>query len=704
MPGTRCVVDYSSTPIAGGQPGQPGAQRTDPIPTANDGISTVPTIGHADWKTIFGYSSSTHVAMLLHEAEDNYLNMSISDAVDQLAWLKSLLDASSIQAPDDKSFAASRSRTYTLLRQLQLGLGYYGEYGNYVPLLSVDYFKTLLDSLTQYGSTIEAAFDSYSARATSAAAQMLALTSARQATDQNINKLKLHINDLIAQQAQLQRDITSALIELNGLWAQLFQADITFRNAVAAQTPGCSFVQLMTFAAAIATLVTTGGAAIAALGPAATVLEGGDVMGSDGKPITDDFKEFSAKVGAIATAGKDTGSFVTAFNTVKSQINATQDQTAALPTIPSDDAKILTTASDFDRELEPYISLPEAQAYKSLMHTFVTAAQARNNKVLELNATVTEYDNTVTTIQSLQQQDSDIDTKVAAANDPTIIEAELFMLSANRDSKARIVRTLFDLDRAIRYYSLEDSTLQVTDFSIATLNTQASALLDSYSGVREQFGLAPQRFVDKQVSLARYLTPDDLGRLKTNGTLVFTIADDEPAFENYSHVLASRIAVSFIGPAAAPKGFQAAFKHHGRSLLFDDLRQPHLFSHVTIPVSYEIGGDGAVVVDGTIAPVGGDYLGVSPYGPWSLSLLNMAPAILQNITDMVLHFDGFARSSPLQHAVHPNRLAVTKLVMSAGQHPCEHEGCQCEDYLYGGAALDFCQRDGCGHRDLEHKV
>lgn len=704
MPGTRCIVGTTSHPIAGGQPGQPGVAQTDPVPVAKDGVSTVPTIGQADWNTIFNNSSNTYAAMLLHEAEDNYLNMSIGDAVDQLTWLKGLLDASSIQAAQDRGFAASRSRTYTLLRQIQLGLGYYGEYGNYVPLLSVEYFKGLLAELIAYGSTIEKAFDAYSARATLATAKMQALKSARQATDANINKLKAHLNDLVAQQGQLQRDITSSLSELNDLWAQLFQTDSAFKNAVAAQTQGCSFVQLMTFAAAIATLVSTGGAAIAALGPAVTALEGGDVMGSDGKPITDDFKAFTAKVGSVANAGKDIVSFVSAFNTVKSQITSGQDQTAALPTLPSDDAKVLIELSDFDRELEPYISLPQAQAYKALMHTFAAAAQARNNKVLELNAATVEYDNTITTIQTLQQQDLDIDTKVAAANDPTVIEAELFMVTANRDSKARIVRTLFDLDRAIRYYSLEESRLQVTDFSTATLEAEASALQASYSDVLKQFGIKPQQFVDKQVAIAKYVSDSDMLRLKAGGTLVFSIADDEPAFQNYSHVLVSKIAISFIGPAAPPRGFQAAFRHHGRSLLFDDSRKSHLFSHVAIPVSYEVGSDGTVVVDGTIAPVGGDYLGVSPYGPWSLSLLNIDLAELQTVADIVLSFDGFGRSAPLQHALPSARSPLKERVMNTGQHPCEHDGCECEDYLSGGRALDFCQRDGCGHRDVEHKL
>ena len=39
-----------------------------------------------------------------------------------------------------------------------------------------------------------------------------------------------------------------------------------------------------------------------------------------------------------------------------------------------------------------------------------------------------------------------------------------------------------------------------------------------------------------------------------------------------------------------------------------------------------------------------------------------------------------------------------------GAHPCEHPGCTCPDYVSGGAAFDFCQREGCGHRDLEHQL
>jgi hypothetical protein len=644
--GAPCIVGTTTTRIAGGQPGQSGAPRTEPIPTAIDGTAITPTTGSADWNTVFDLASNTYISMVLHAAEDDYINLNKPDAVARLVWLKGTLDISSNKAPRDPSFAASRSRTYTLLRQIQLGVGYYGQYGNYVPLLSADYFEKLLAALNDYGTAIEISYNSYVAQAASGAAKMQALNSARQATDANIAKLRGHLQDLVTAQGQLQQDIKDALVEVNELWAQLFQANANFRAAVEAQSQGCSFVQLMTLAAAIATLVATGGTAIAAIGPAATALEGGDLMGSDGKPITSDFAAFTAKVGAVYTAGKDTASFVSAFNVVKNQISPAPAQNAGTPTLPSDDAKILTQASDFDRELQPYITLPEAQTYKELMHTFIASAQARNNKILEFNANIAEYDNTVTAIQSLQQQDSDIDTKVAAANDPTIIEAQLFMASANRDSKARIVGALFDLYRAVKYYSLQDSSLRITDFSIATLKSTASSLLDQYSSAREQLGIPPQHFSDKQVRISKYLSGPSMRRFASSGIITFAIADDEEVFANYSHVLCSRIWVSFAGPAVPPTGFQAAFKNHGRSVLFDDTDKAHTFSHVTIPVSYELGDDGSITVDGTFAPAGGDYIGVSPYGPWTLRMLNMSAAVLQNISDIVVHFDGYARSRP----------------------------------------------------------
>lgn len=45
-----------------------------------------------------------------------------------------------------------------------------------------------------------------------------------------------------------------------------------------------------------------------------------------------------------------------------------------------------------------------------------------------------------------------------------------------------------------------------------------------------------------------------------------------------------------------------------------------------------------------------------------------------------------------------------ELAVDPGPHPCQHEGCTCPDYVSGGAAFDFCQREGCGHRDLEHQI
>lgn len=137
-----------------------------------------------------------------------------------------------------------------------------------------------------------------------------------------------------------------------------------------------------------------------------------------------------------------------------------------------------------------------------------------------------------------------------------------------------------------------------------------------------------------------------MDKFRSAGIITFVVGDDDSNFINYSHALATRIWISFVGPRSKVAGFTAAFKNHGRALIFDDSGVAHIFSHVTVPVSYEVGPNGEEVVSGEIAPPGGDYVGVSPFGPWTLAVLNLQPDVLKEIKDVTIHFDGFARSGP----------------------------------------------------------
>ena len=41
---------------------------------------------------------------------------------------------------------------------------------------------------------------------------------------------------------------------------------------------------------------------------------------------------------------------------------------------------------------------------------------------------------------------------------------------------------------------------------------------------------------------------------------------------------------------------------------------------------------------------------------------------------------------------------------SSAAHPCEVAHCACRDFIWVGTAVGYCQRDNCGHRDVEHNL
>ncbi len=644
---------HTTTNVAGGNPGPNGATGVG-SPPAGIGQPGAITSALGTPEAANAYVTPAYTGRLLHAAQTAYINDNAENATDRLVWMRGLLDAviSSEGANADGRLVGQRATTYVLLRQLSLGLDYYGAYQNTVSLLPASAFASQLKQQLNYGAAIEKLYDTYQSKTSGDNDKIAAL---------NATQLKIleSITVTESQSAAYQKDlaatndeIANLVNELNAQLVELFDAQTSFQQAVASRSQGCSFAQTIELVGAIATLVASGGSAAAAIGAVMTAIQAGQpVSGADGSSLDSDLGSETGAVKLVVTAVNTTKSFVSAYKQVAGHLQTQNIPGTNVPGLPTDDAKIITEASALQAQLKPYLELDATKAYSALIQTFVATATARNNKVLESQMLSTQIAQASAQIESLRESAAALQTQVADIKVSEIGYPTVFMAQANRTAKNDIVRTLYQLRRAIRFHTLADPAVRVDDSTIGTLTEAFTSMKQQYQDILAQFGSSPARENHLTVDITPYISPASLKKFRTTGTLLFAIPITDPTFNGLTQVLTQSIQISLSGIHPPDQALVANFTHCGRSTLLDEKGQPHDFSHVPASAQYRRLSDGTVSGVGQIGDTlesnaaSAGYVGVSPYGPWRVQMFTSDVSILHSITKIEVSFDVVARAA-----------------------------------------------------------
>jgi hypothetical protein len=653
-----CVPNLCQQPVSGG-PGQrgPGGDSVSaPPPTAIDGADGKLTAGQTFYTAFVGILNPYYSSILLHQAEDFYINGDIPNTTARLLWLKGLLEArventNQLSAADLKTYETHRYRADALLNQISLSLDYYGEFTNSVPLLTVEAIIGELDSLMSYGQTVESAYNTFQNALAQKTIDQASLNATRTNLLQQNGNLQNSLTDNVKQRTDLENNVAALNQQLQNLWSQMAQAERDFQTAVVQTSNGCNFGQVLSIAAMVATVVASGGTAAAAVGPALAALQGQQQKNGQTVPVPDTLEGFNYEVNTVVTLGKDVNNFTDAFNKVKSSIGQPAGPNL-LPPPPNDETKILAQAKDIDAELDKYRNLPTAQAYKALIDNFVATAQAKNNMILQVNALYAAWDNINSQISQNASDAIAIQDQISDVTDPRLAPAVLFLESAYRQAINGITFALYSVYRAYTYYSLDQTSFSVDATNIATLGNAKSTIVERYYNALAASGAAPTPFTIA-VDIVPYLPPGALQSFAAGATLSFSLPPDATEFKAVSQAMINKIAVKFAkstGPLAA---FSVNFTQHGHSMMLDASGGQHMFLHTPINVPYGVDATGNPTITGdfsgqlTAPPAslsGGPlYSGVSPYGPWTINISAMDAKQRSTITSVTVVFSGSAR-------------------------------------------------------------
>lgn len=649
-----CFKDESGGP---GAPGDAGDIVSAVPPTAAPGAAGHSSVESAFFTDFISVINPYYSSILLHEAENYYINGDVSNTTNRLIWLKGLLEARIVNTkqllePDLKAFESHRYRVNSLLNQISLSLDFYGQFNNVVPLLTVESIIQELDALLAYGKEIEQAYFSYKSSLSSKEIDQLSLNSARSKLLQQNDDARASLADNIKQRTDLENNVAVLNEQLQSLWAQMAQADANFKKAVANRSNGCDFGQVVAIGAMVASLVTTGGTAYAAVAPALAALKGEQQEKGQTVPVPDTFEGFKYKVNTVVTLGKDAKDFGDALKKLGS--NAPQPTgPALLPAPPNDEAKIIASVKDIDAELDKYRDLPEAKAYRALIDSFAATAQAKNNMIGQVNSLYAAWDSTNSQINKNVIDATVLQNKISDKADPRLASAVLFMESAYRQAMNSIKYALYSVYRAYTYYSLDDVVFFVDDTSVTTLGHSKNNVVQQYYNALAGFGAAPTPF-SVTVDIRPYLSDQELKEFaKGHKALNFSLPIDASEFKALSQVMVNKIGVTFRNKTSVIQDFTLNFTHHGHSVMLGADGSKHVFLHTPIHVPYGVDAAGNETINGDFsgqftsppAAAGGSHLynGVSPYGPWTIDISTMDEDKRATISNVRVRFAGYAR-------------------------------------------------------------
>ena len=647
-----------------GLPGRAGTKIQDSPPpqnvagqNGNINVSAPHTDDTAD--RIASATSLLYLQTALQAAEVSYANSAFDDALDQLTWLgrllirlqvtrtsrESLYDSGLDPAEPSQEVEAIRRKVFTLIQRMTLGLDYWGNARNFVPLLTQTAYSDVLDDLLKHAKTIEEAYISYrDARDDWAGAQAV-LLDAISAQEAIILNRDNQFRELEEVKVELVTDIETLTNAYDESWHTVLQAGIDFKGAVARISGGCEFKQVMVAVASIATAVGTMGTGTSAVLAAWHAYNQFDAKKHDPEDRLGSLAEPKYKVDKIITIGKGVAEVA---NGVEKIADILGRRNVAKPELPSDAAKLIMSRQDLEQTLEPYRHLEEAKAYRERVDEFIELVTIRNDKILEYNTLANTQAEALSDIDAAESEVGRLRNKIIRRNVRHLPEFASYLSRANMTNKRAIMQLLYKQHRALEYWSGENSKFQLRIDSIDQLSNRHNHVKVLLLNAMENRGRIPQeiKFEDNvaKFSISK-IGQQYFKRFKSTGKLIFRLPYN-PHFENLALVRVTRVRIGLPGVTVdhATRGddpFKIQLTHFGSATMRTvqgkliefrhEPRRTTLFyragSEVTRP--YLLGGKEGL------------FIKLTPEGPWELSILDSMERVkLDSLHDVIIEFEG----------------------------------------------------------------
>jgi hypothetical protein len=512
---------------------------------------------------------------------------------------------------DQHDIAIAKSindKSMEMITNLQRGLDFYGNYPNWVPVLTLDSYQKRIDQLINLGKILEEQFGKYIDAQNTSDQRIAAIDEAWKQLNEYIQYDKNEIVQIVAQIKQLNALIVDQLVQLSNQQSiiandkEIFTDDV--RKQAEADT-GCSFEDILKTVTGILEF----GASIA------------DGVGAiaDAYKLYKEFDTIMDKCEKVVKVIKKVESSIKDIKTGLAEVNKAV-------TTPDEVGLVITGKAEFDDFIKKYTDkFPSAKNLKTAVDSYFDLINTRNQNILSYNSL---YGKMATVQADINQKTSQLE-KIAAKRqqqntDPALPEYTSFMQNAYDNLKMVIIKKLYEENRAYWYWSLEENPFVASDLTVANLAVMHANISTAIDTAKEHRNGPFQPF-NHSISIAANDYPFSFQALPTSKKLVFSLLLSLPCFLNKYQVIVNQFKLKFpdIKQDNSVHTLSLTLIHNGISYQTPlSKNAPPMIQFVHLPrvIPYNIDFTNPSNTDGgQIGSTEEGYTGLSPFATWTLN-------------------------------------------------------------------------------------
>lgn len=547
-------------------------------------------------------------------------------------------------------------RNDVMLRKAALGLDYYGYSLIDVPILSYRTYSEqvgtdLIQNLFQLETAVEK-FENAKASREGMIAQARAANDAAQvtlATSRKIYQQSLTQCQALAEEIpERERQMTEAMASLERHRTAL---DIAIKNK--SGDDACNLQNVLISAAAIYAVVQTAGAASAAIGSIGsslvkvksffTLLDGAKEMWENRSVLTKSLEQI----------GKSGDDLRQSLDAIRGKIGSLSPEDRKLPAFQMQ-------KEQFDRVAQDFADFEEARSYREAGYAFLHAAAARNQSIVDFNASLLRVCDAQFQISGAQRTSNEIQSQLNQTSKPAFEKLYQAMCRMYEDALKTTAANVHRERKALAYSQNRHELVRISEINAATIN-------DLHVRTREQWRITKEQFNPRYPLNPKKLNLDLLAftdgkdspawlEFIASGKLNFTIRLDNPKyryrFDNLKglRMTGAQVVIKgakFAAAANIDPSEDQIFWNIGLSGLEDAYGKDGKrvqFRHIPINISGSSSITGVAGDQLIYSEFGNDgvYAGFSPFTQWSLSIGSFEVFDFSEVSEAQLYLSGYS--------------------------------------------------------------
>jgi hypothetical protein len=542
-------------------------------------------------------------------------------------------DVKTVPATERKVRVGIHNSAIVALMRLQQGLDFYGNSYNWAPVLNLTYLTARTDNIIKLGEIVEKEYRKYIKKGATNDERMKAFRTAKEQIDLKLGAFADEVKKLSSQIDSFRTEVEDCSEDMRHQRTLLVEGQLKFKDELIKHLRKENELELADFLDLLGTVIGCVGGVVGGAGGIKTAIN-----------AVKKAEEFSKQVKGVVKVFKQAKATV---DNIKKAYSAVKD---AFDKDNPNAAKILVDADEFNAMIKEYLGkLDSAGELRKAMDYYLELAQARNMAAYNYTTLVAQLLSVQAQHDQLYDGIQHVNAEMAAHQDNLLPIYTAYFKDAYEEVQQKLLRNIYQENRAYQYWSLEKRQLQTDDLSIATQAAAHSRLMDAIDSFRENSDFSNFRQMVK-ISAERY--PDEFAAMVKSRSLAFTLdIRDEENFKNMRYIVARSFKLEFPDLAKEEDVLYVNLIHSGQAMFNSEVKRNkpgtlHAFSHRPRVRDFQIDYKNSQnMAGGNLGEDAEGYIGLSPFTLWRIDFdLDgnewLDEEVLKTIETIELTFEG----------------------------------------------------------------